>query len=164
MNYKRLFLDGYRPYFYRIFGIITGALAIVIGLYYKLSGTAELFGIANKHLKFVLLLSLFNILFSRYKEADERILAIELQLFKLGFRLILILLVIMEMGVMFNGNMGIYGMCYYFVIGIIGSIVLVFEVSKNSNYADIAEKNSAFHYFIMIASITLIVIFNMWLW
>jgi len=164
MNYDHLFIDVQRHYFYRKFGIITGVLAIVLELYLKFSGTAELFGIAPRHLKFVFLLSLINILFNINKGVDERISAIQLQLFKLGFRLILILILVMEMGVMFFENLSIYRMCYYFVIGIIGSVALVFEVSKNSNYADIAEKNSAFHYLVMVISITLIVIFNMWLW
>jgi uncharacterized membrane protein len=164
MNYDNLFLDGHRHYFFRVFGIITGVLAIIIGLYFKISRTEELFGIANRNLKFLLLLSLVNILFSRYKGEDERISAIQLQLFKLGFRLILILILIMEMGVMFNENRSIYGMFYYFVIGILGSVELIFEISKNSNYADIAEKNSAFHYFFMVVSTTLIVLCNMWLW
>lgn len=164
MNYDHLFLDGHRHYFFRVFGIITGALAIIIGLYLKLSGTEELFGIANRHLKFLLLLSLINILFSKYKGEDERISAIQLQLFKLGFRLILILILTMEMGVMFNDNRNIYGMFYYFVIGILGSVALIFEISKHSNYADIAEKNTSFHYFVMVVLVTLIVIFNLWLW
>jgi hypothetical protein len=164
MNYDHLFLDGDRPFFYRKLGIIMAVLAIVTELYLKLSGTVELFGIAPRHLKFLLLSSLINILFSRSKGVDERISAIQLQLFKLGFRAILILLLSLEMGVMFNENLSIYRMCYYFVIGIIGSVALIFEVSKNSNYADIAEKNSAFHYSIIVISATLIVIFNMWLW
>lgn len=164
MNYDHLFIDGQFPIYYRKIAIPAGILAIVTGLFLKISGTTEIIGITDRHLKFVLLISLINILFSKDKRGDERTLAIQLQLFKLGFRTLLMLIVLMELGVALNFRPDIYKMFYYFVIGIIGSIALIYEISKESNYADIAEKYSVVHRFILVFTATFIVIFNMWLW
>ena len=164
MNYDHLFIEKPLPAYFRKIAIAFGVLAIITGLYLKLSGFEELFGLAKSHLKFFLLAALVLMIFSKNKVEDERFSIIQLQIFKLGFRLLIGIIILMELNVTLSNTIAVYKIFYNFAVAIIGLLVLFVEISKNGNYADAIENHKPLYIFVILFAMISIVLFNMWLW
>ena len=70
----------------------------------------------------------------------------------------------MEFNVTFNDDFNSYEMLYYFVILIVGFLVILFELSKISNLIDLAENYPTAYKFSMALITICILLFNQWLW
>lgn len=164
MNYDFLWPEKPLPIFFRILSLIIIFLSLLTGIYLKLGGMEELYHFSLDDAKFCFLAALVILIFSKSKIIDERSQAIRLQVFRLGFRFLLAIILLMEFNFIINNNPKSYGMFYYFVVSIVGFLAILTELSKNSNLIDLAENYPTAYKISMGLIMILILLFNQWLW
>jgi hypothetical protein len=85
MNFNYLLPDKPVPSYFKMISSIVGIIAILVAIYFKVSDSQDILGIASKYFKFVFLIALFTFVTSKNRFEDERIAELQLQIFRLSF-------------------------------------------------------------------------------
>jgi hypothetical protein len=120
--------------------------------------------LSPKDYRFWFLVSFILIIFSKSKIEDERSSAIQLQLFRLGFRMLIVLIVLMEANASLFDNDKAYGMFFHFVTAILGLIATLSELFLRTNLADLAEKHRGLYNVGLLAVMIVLLFVSKWLW
>lgn len=164
MNYNFLLPEKPLPSYYKLVSLILITIIGSLGLYLKFTNSTDIQEITPGFLKWFLFLALTMFLISRDKIEDERTIEIQLQIFRLGFRFLLGAIMIFEGGSLLSGNYSNYPVFYFFVISILGYLVIFSELSKKSNVIDLIQKNRFLYHVASLSTMLLIMFFNKWLW
>jgi hypothetical protein len=164
MNYDFILHEKPLPHYFKKVAYIISTITLISGLYLKIIGEEDLFGMTSKDHRFWFLAAIVILIFSKPKIADERNTAIQLQLFRLGFRYLVALIVLVEINASLFDNIDSYKMFYYYATTILGTLAVLSELFLNTNIADIAEKNRGLYNLSVILTILCFIWFHMWLW
>ena len=163
MNYDFLLHDRLLPSYFKVVSILSISIIIVLALYLKFTHLTHISEITPGMLKWFLYLSLCMHLISKDKIEDERNREIYLQVYRVGFRLFLGFMMIYLGANLLSENFQ-DRTSFYFVISILGYLVIFSELAKNSRLIDFIEKSRFIYLSSMILIMIGILFFNKWLW
>ena len=164
MNYDFISREKPLPYYYKIIALVIIIVVMLIGLYLKITNSRDFFEYSPLILEWILMIALFIFISSKDKTEDERNHAIRLQFLRLGFRLLMMMIIIYEAGSLSDNDHSLYMNFDDWVTGILAYIAIFSELSKNSNILEIFEKNRALNELSALLTIFPLSFLNQWLW
>ena len=164
MNYDCLLHERPLPAFFKVLSTISIGIIVMLGLYIKFTDNADAVGISPHFLKWFLYLSLCAHLVSKDKIEDERNKEIQLQIFRVGFKLFLGMLMIVFGAPLGTDDSKGYSILYFVVIAVLGFLVIFSEAAKRTRLTDLIEKNRPLYLLSILVILLAILYFNQWLW
>jgi len=164
MNYDYILTEKPLPGFFKPLAFVLLTTSLICGLCIKFVGLDRFIYLSSKDYRFWFLLGFILLIFSKPNIEDERSAAIQLQLFRFGFRLLVALIVLMELNASLFDNDKAYGMFFHYVTAILGLIAIVSEIFLRSNLADLAEKHRGIYNISSLMIMLVIVLISQWLW
>jgi len=164
MNYNFLYPNKPLPSYYRIIALIVGMVIITLGIYLKISNSNDFYGMTPNLMKVIFFFALLIFITSKNSFEDERTIELRLQIFRIGFGLLLGFISIFELSSVLNNNPDAYKYFFHWVISILGFQALFFELSKNSNLIDFVERNHFLYKLATLITLLLMFFFSKWLW
>lgn len=164
MNYDFILHEKPFPHYFKKVAYSISTLTLTSGLYLKIIGEEDLLGMTPKDYRFWFLSAVVILIFSKPKIVDERNTAIQLQLFRLGFRYLVALIVLVEINASLFDNIDSYKMFYYYATTFLGTLAIISELFLNTNLADIAEKHRGLYNLSILLTMICFLFTIMWLW
>jgi hypothetical protein len=165
MNFNYLLPDKPVPSYFKMISSIVGIIAILVAIYFKVSDSQDILGIASKYFKFVFLIALFTFVTSKNRFEDERIAELQLQIFRLSFIFLVGMITVFEIHYLSGGESLSYERDFYSVVcSILTLQVLFVELSKNTTVTDFVEKYHDLYSLIMLISFLLFFFIYGWIW
>ena len=161
MNYDFLLHERPLPSYFKIISI---SIIIFLGMYFKFTNGSDVNGDTLGLLKWILYLGLCMHLISKDKIEDERSKEIQLQIHRIGFRLFLGVLMMLFGAHIRDDDFNGYPMLYIFVISILGFLVILSGLARNSFFTNLIEKNRLLYLLSILLIMSAIVFFNQWPW
>ena len=164
MNYNFILNEKPLPSYFKSLAFVLLVVSLISGFYIKMADSDSLFQLTSKDYRFWFLASFVILIFSKPSIEDERTAAIQLQLFRFGFRLLVALIVLMEINASLFDNDKAYGMFFHYTSAVLGLLAILSEVFLRTNLADQAEKHRGFYHIITFSLALILILFNVWIW
>lgn len=164
MNYGFLDTSKALPNFLKPIGIAIVIICLLFGLYLKLSYSEAIFEMTAGSFRNIYFAALVMIILSKAKIEDERSEEFKIQIMKLGYRMVIFLILIYECSYSTDEKLSLYANLFYWIASILGFQIILLLLFENTRIIDLITNNKFFYELLVFIVLITLLLFNYWLW